>query len=252
VLQTSSETDGEDVLELDGVRGRGSVHGIKLSLRRGEILGIAGLLGSGRTELLRAVFGLDPVRSGKIRVAALWDQGRKPWQRLAQGMGMLSEDRAAEGVALGMSIAANVTLSHLGRSARYGWVDRGLQRRRAEHWIASLGIRAGTSEALVSTLSGGNQQKVALARLLDLDVDVLLLDEPTRGVDASTKQSIYRLLGELAGRGKAVLFVSSYIPELLAACHRIAVMHRGQLSPARATREWTETAILDLATRGVS
>jgi ABC-type sugar transport system ATPase subunit len=129
-------------------------------------------------------------------------------------------------------------------------VDRGEQRRRTERWIASLGIRSGSPEANVSTLSGGNQQKVALARLLDLDVDVLLLDEPTRGVDASTRQGIYRLLSDLAGRGKAILFVSSYIPELLAACHRIAVMHRGELAVTRPTAEWTESQILDVATRG--
>jgi ribose transport system ATP-binding protein len=251
-FQATSHGAGDVLFELDGVCTRGSTKGVTLAIRRGEILGLAGLLGAGRTELLRAVFGLDPIRSGRVRVGTNRDGGRMPWQRLGQGVGMLSEDRGGEGVALGMSIADNVTLSHMGRLSRFGWVDRKAQRGRAEKWIASLGIRAGSPEVDVSTLSGGNQQKVALARLLDLDVDVFLLDEPTRGVDASTKQGIYRLLGDLAGRGKSILFVSSYIPELLAACHRIAVMHRGELSESRPATEWTESDILDVATRGTA
>jgi ribose transport system ATP-binding protein len=251
-VPATSESSGEVILELAGVKSRAARGAADLSLRRGEILGIAGLLGAGRTELLRAVFGLDRIMDGKVRVAALWDRGRPPWDRLSHGVGMLSEDRGSEGVALGMSIADNIALSHLPRHARFGVVDRAGVRRRAEHFAVSLGIRCSSPEAAVSSLSGGNQQKVALARLLDLDVDVLLLDEPTRGVDAGTKESIYRLFGELAGRGKAILFVSSYVPELLAVCHRIAVMHRGTLSAPRPARQWTEAAILDLATGGTA
>src|SRR5262249_46772396 len=153
-----------------------------------------------------------------------------PWERLAQGVGLLSEDRGAEGLALRMSIADNVVLSHLGRISRFGWVDRSAQRARGERWIAALGVKAPSADAAVCSLSGGNQEKIALARLLDIDVDVFLLDEPTRGVDAVTKENVYRLLADLAAKGKAVVFVSSYVPELLVACHRIAVMHRGALS----------------------
>jgi ribose transport system ATP-binding protein len=246
----SPGTAGDEILVLDDLRGAIHPSGVHLSLRRGEILGFAGLLGAGRTELLRAVFGLDAVRAGRIRIGTVWDAGAPPWRRLEHGLGMLSEDRAGEGLALEMSIADNIVLSHVARLSRFGWVDRAARATRAEKWISSLGIRAASPGAAVSSLSGGNQQKVALARLLDLDVDVLLLDEPTRGVDAATKEAIYGLLRELAGRGKAVLFVSSYVPELLAACDRIAVMHRGALCAVRPTAEWTEAAILDAATRG--
>jgi len=250
VVERSTRTAGEQVLELDGVCGAIHSSGVRLSLCRREILGVAGLLGAGRTELLRAVFGLDPVRAGRVRVAAAWDRGLPPWKRLESGVGMLSEDRGAEGLAQGMSIADNVVLSHVGGLSRLGWVDRAARTARAERWISSLEIRVASAEAAVSSLSGGNQQKVALARLLDLDVDVLLLDEPTRGVDAATKEAIYRLLVDLSARGKAVLFVSSYVPELLRACDRIAVMHRGALCAVRATADWTEASILEVATRG--
>jgi ribose transport system ATP-binding protein len=241
---------GEAVLELEAFRGARCRAANSLVIRRGEILGIFGLLGSGRTELLRAVFGLDPVISGRIRVAGAWDEGEKPRRRLEQGLGMLSEDRGAEGLALRMSIADNLTLSHLGKMSRFGWIDRKAQRTRAERWIGSLAIRGASPDAAVSSLSGGNQQKVALGRLLDLDLDVLLLDEPTRGVDAATRESIYRLLADLAARGKAVVLLSSYLPELFGACHRITVMNRGALCAARATTEWTEAEILEVATRG--
>jgi len=243
---------GDVVLEVEGVRALRSGGVTTLSLRRGEILGVAGLMGAGRTELLRAVFGLDPFVEGRVRIAAVWDRGQKPWVRLRQGVGLLSEDRSGEGLALGMSVAHNLTLSHLDRISVFGVVDQSLQRARALRWIEALGIKSRSLDQAVSSLSGGNQQKVALARLLDLDVDVLLLDEPTRGVDAATKESIYRLLGELAARNKAVIFVSSYVPELLGVCHRIAVMHRGTLCAPRAASEWTETSVLDVATRGTA
>jgi ribose transport system ATP-binding protein len=243
---------GDDLVELDVLSGARLPQAVSLRLRRGEIFGLAGLLGAGRSETLRTLFGLMPVKSGRIRVAAVWDQGRKPWARLAQGLGLLSEDRASEGLALGMSVSDNLTLSHLTQTAKLGWVDREAQRARARRWMSSLRIRCPDPDVPVSALSGGNQQKVAIARLLDLDVDVLLLDDPTRGVDVGSKAEIYRLMGELAAQGKAVLFVSSYIPELLGVCDRIAVMHRGRLSPPRDSVEWTESSILETATTGVA
>jgi ribose transport system ATP-binding protein len=210
-------------------------------LHRGEILGIAGLIGAGRTELLRAIFGLDPVASGDVRVGALGGPP-SPQRSLARGVGMVSENRKREGVALGLSVADNVTLSLSPRvsspSAREGVAAR---------WIDELGIRCSDPEQRVEELSGGNQQKVALARLLHHDVDVLLLDEPTRGVDVASKQQIYALVDALAARGKAILVVSSYVPELLGLCDRIAVMHRGVLGNARRSGEWTEHAIIAAA-----
>jgi ribose transport system ATP-binding protein len=243
---------GEPVLELSGLFGAALPRGASLLLRRGEILGIAGLVGAGRTELLRAVFGLEPVLRGEIAVAGVVDHGQPPWVRLAQRVGLLSERRAEEGLATALSVALNLTLPALGPCSRHGVIDRSAQRAIAERFMRELSIRGGHAERAVGTLSGGNQQKVAIARLLHCDADVLLLDEPTRGIDVGSKAEIYRLIGELARAGKAVLLVSSYLPELLGVCDRIAVMHRGRLGPARSASEWTEQTVMEEATRGAA
>lgn len=237
----------EVVLELDGVGGVERPREASLALRGGEILGVFGLVGSGRTELLRAVFGLDVVKRGKVRIGAYVGPA-SPAARLAQGVGLLSEDRAGEGVALGLSVAANVTLSAIDKLLRFGLVAPGAEAREAARWIGELGIKCAGPEVEVSSLSGGNQQKVALGRLLCRDVEVFLLDEPTRGVDVTSKAQIYRLLFELAAKGKAILIVSSYLPELLGVCDRIAVMARGALGPARAANARTEEELLREAT----
>ncbi|MFW5920269.1 MAG: ATP-binding cassette domain-containing protein, partial [Polyangiales bacterium] len=193
---------------------------------------------------------LDPVKSGRVRVGAVWDSGRPPWVRLHQGVGLLSEDRKDEGLALELSIADNVTLSLPKPFSRFGWVSRRKQDELTDKWIEALSIRCRNARQPAAELSGGNQQKVAIARLLHHDVDVLLLDEPARGVDVGSKVEVYRLLGELAARGKALLFVSSYVPELLGVCDRIAVMHRGVLGETRDVAQHTERSILDEAARG--
>jgi ribose transport system ATP-binding protein len=219
-------------------------------LFRGEVLGIAGLVGAGRTELLRAIFGLDPVRLGQVVVKGYVGASKSPRQRIAQGIGMLSEDRKGEGLASSRSIEDNLTYSALGRYSRAGWLS--LRRRRAAvvQWMAALRVRAASPEQPISALSGGNQQKVALARLLHQEADVLLLDEPTRGIDVGSKAEIYRMIGELAAQGKAVIMVSSYLPELLGICDRLAVMSRGILSAARPVSDWTEHAVMAVATGG--
>jgi ribose transport system ATP-binding protein len=243
---------GEVVLRLEGLSGVRSPCGVDLALRRGEILGLAGLVGAGRTELVRSVFGLDEVREGRVSVATLGgsetDAGAPPWQRLRQGVAMLSEDRKAEGLALPLSIADNVTLSDLGACGRWGVLSLAKQRRAAERWIAALGIRSSGPGQAVWNLSGGNQQRVAFARLLHHGADVLLLDEPTRGIDVGAKAQIFRLMGELAAQGKAILFVSSYLPELLGVCDRIGVMSRGRLVEVRPAGEWEEHMVMTAAT----
>jgi ribose transport system ATP-binding protein len=236
---------GEPLLELAGWSGERLPHAASLTLHRGEILGIAGLVGAGRTELLRSMFGLDRARAGRLRLGSTWDDGKQPWQRLAQGIGLASEDRKQEGLLLSMSIADNITLSR--PVARLGVVGRSERSSAARRLIERLGVRCRDPEQPVGELSGGNQQKVALARLLHHDVEVLLLDEPTRGIDVRSKAEIYGLMGELAARGKAILFVSSYLPELLGVCDRIAVMRRGQLGPAREVASWTEATLLEAA-----
>jgi ribose transport system ATP-binding protein len=239
-------TAGEVVLELDSVV-PGSA---SLTLRRGEIVGIAGLVGAGRTRLLRAIFGLGPVRSGRVAVGA-YTGAAGPHDRWRQGMGMLSEDRAGEGLAAGLSIADNMTLTRLSFGPAFT-VLPARQESAASRWIDRLGIRCAHPRQAIAQLSGGNQQKVAVGRLLQHDVDVLILDEPTRGIDVVSKAQIYEVIDELvsggperaAARPKAVLLVSSYLPELLGVCDRIAVMARGRLGPARPVDAWTEHSLL--------
>jgi ribose transport system ATP-binding protein len=246
----SPRAPGAVLLEIKEL-GAARVDSASLALRRGEVLGIAGLVGAGRTELLRALFGLDPVRRGQIKVGAYLGPA-SPARRLAQGVGLLSEDRKAEGLAVGMSVADNVTLSRLQGLGPAGLVLSGRQAASVRRRISELGIRCRSPWQRVVELSGGNQQKVALARLLHHDVDALLLDEPTRGIDVGSKAQIYQLIDELAVRGKAVLLVSSYLPELLGVCDRVAVMCRGRLAPARAAGELTEHALLLEATGGAA
>jgi ribose transport system ATP-binding protein len=226
--------------------------GVSLSLHRGEILGLFGLVGAGRTELLRALFGLDPVRSGEVRVAGLLATRATPGWRIVHGMGLLSEDRKNEGLALTQSVADNLTASRLAPYARFGWLNLAQRRRAVARWLDRLGIRSRGPQQRLGELSGGNQQKVALARLLHQDADVLLLDEPTRGVDVGSKAEIYQLIGELAAQGHAILFVSSYLPELLGLCDTLAVMQRGLMTPPRPTAQWTEEEIMASATGGTS
>ncbi len=190
-----------------------------VALHRGEVLGIAGLVGSGRTRLLRKLFGRDP-----------------SW---SCGAGIVSEDRKGEGLALGMTVADNLTLPRLTR-----WLSPSKQSAAAQRWIEDLDIRCRDPRQETSELSGGNQQKVAIARLLHCDVDVLLLDEPTRGIDVGSKAQIYELIDNLVAGGKAVLIVSSYFPELIGICDRIAVMHRGKLGVPRPVSEVDEHELM--------
>ena len=250
----SSRTPGEEVLRSDELAADPKPVSASLALRRGEVLGIAGLVGAGRTELLRALFGLTAVRRGRIKVGAYVGPA-SPARRWAQGVGIVSEDRKREGLALGLGIADNLTLSRLADMGPLGLVLPSRQDAAADRWIARLGIKCRAPRQAVGALSGGNQQKVALGRLLHHEVDVLLLDEPTRGIDVGSKAQIYRLIDELAtgdpasGRKpRAILMVSSYLPELLGVCDRIAVMCRGKLGPARPVSQTNEHQIMLEAT----
>jgi ribose transport system ATP-binding protein len=229
---------GEAMLEVEALQPGDAT----FTLHRGEVIGIAGLLGAGRTRLLRTIFGLEPVRSGRIRVAAVTGSAA-PHERWRQGIGMLSEDRG-EGLARGLSVADNITLSHLTPLGPRGLVFPSRQRAAAAAWIERLDIRCADGRQPVGELSGGNQQRVAVARLLHHDVDILILDEPTKGIDVASKAQIYRLIDDMVSAGKAVLLVSSYFPELLGVCDRIAVMSRGRLGSARGVAEWNEHSLL--------
>jgi ribose transport system ATP-binding protein len=178
---------------------------------------------------------------------AAYTGAAEPPERLAQGMGFSSEDRKTEGLALNLAVEENLTLSRLEPFVRRGWLDRKAQRQAAVEWIGKIGVKAAGPGAPVGSLSGGNQQKIQLARLLHHDCDVLLLDEPTRGIDVASKVTIYEWIGKLASQGKAVLFVSSYIPELLGVCDTLAVMYRGRLGAAQPIADWNERSILHAA-----
>jgi ribose transport system ATP-binding protein len=233
---------GEVVLEVEDLAGIEKPDSASLKLRRGEVLGIAGLVGAGRTELLRSIFGLDLVRNGKIRLG-VYAGPASPMRRWMQGAGFISEDRKAEGLAAGISIADNMTLSKMPFIVSPAWQDRA-----SETWVHKLSVRCRNPRQPVTDLSGGNQQKVALARLLHHNVDVLLLDEPTRGIDVGSKAEIYRVIDELACAGKAVLMVSSYLPELLGVCDSVAVMCRGRLGTTRPIGEVNEHKLMLEAT----
>lgn len=239
----------ETLLEVRDLVAPPAIKSASFEIRRGEILGVFGLMGSGRTEAVRALFGLDPAEGGTVRVRGreLPARGARPAARLAQGLGYLSEDRKGEGLALPLSVADNVTLTRLSACARRGLIDRGRQREKAQEWMDRLGVKARTPDQPVRTLSGGNQQKVALGRLFHQDADVLLLDEPTRGIDIGSKAQIYESVAAAAARGKGVLMVSSYLPELLGLCDRLAVMSRGRLSPARPVAAWTPASVMEAA-----
>ena len=219
---------------------------VNIELRRGEVFGIAGLVGAGRTELIRTVFGLDHSSTGSVSVNG------KPIpstirERIKAGFGFISEDRKNEGLAQDLSIIDNLTLSRLGDYTTMGVLNLKRRKQAAEKLLKRVQVKCKASDQAVSELSGGNQQKVAIARILHQQADILLMDEPTKGIDVGTKAEVYQMLGELAATGKTIVFVSSYLPELLAVCDRIGVMSRGELRDVRDTVDWTEEEVMRVA-----
>jgi ribose transport system ATP-binding protein len=241
---------GETFLEAVRLKGRGMAEEVSLELRRGEILGLAGLVGAGRTEFVRTLFGLDPREKGAVSIGGAETLEGDTHRRIRNGLGFLSEDRQGEGLALNQSLADNLTLSSFSPYVRFGFLLVNKHKKSGWEWIEKMKIKARTPLQIVLELSGGNQQKVALARLLHQDARILLLDEPTRGIDIISKSQIYEWMGRLAARGKSILFVSSYFPELLGVCDRIAVFHRGRVVAVRPVAEWSEESLLATATTG--
>jgi ribose transport system ATP-binding protein len=238
-----AHTPGDVLLSVQNLTGTIKPHDVSFDLRRGEILGLAGLVGAGRTELARSIFALEPIRSGSVRIGTSLLRNT-PKARIQAGLGFVSENRKEEGLALGRSIADNITYSRLQPYSCAGWLNLRERRRAVNRWMQQLEIKADSPDSAIESLSGGNQQKVALARVLHQRADVLLLDEPTRGIDVGTKAIIYRLMGELAAAGQAILFVSSYFQELLHVCDRIGVMSRGRLREIRPAENWSEESLL--------
>ena len=242
---------GGVALELRGVSHRASgIRDISLTVRHGEILGLAGLVGSGRTELAEIIFGLRPADDGAILIDGVAVTPRSPSAAIAAGLAYVPEDRRQHGVVLEMSVTANASLANLAGVSRRGLIDGPAERRKARGYVDDLRIKAASLDAEVGSLSGGNQQKVALARWLETGPRVLILDEPTQGVDVGSKAEIHGLMGALAERGLAIVMISSEMPEILGMSDRIAVMRAGRIAGVLDRKAGTQAAILALALGG--
>jgi rhamnose transport system ATP-binding protein len=239
---------GNVVLRLENVGCQESgVSGINLDVRAGEIVGLAGLVGAGRSELARTLFGLTPADSGRILVNGRQVRINSPSDAVRLGIAYVPEDRRRYGVILEMPVAANTTLAILRQIAQFGLIDFGRERQIARDFVTRLSTKTPSIDTPVSQLSGGNQQKVALARWLATGPKVIILDEPTQGVDVGAKSEIHRLMSELAGRGLAILMISSELPEILGMSDRIAVMLHGSIVDVRDRAQATQENILHLA-----
>ncbi len=241
-------TPGDVVLEVQGLTRRGIIEDISFHLRAGEVVGLAGLVGSGRTEVARAIFGADRIDKGTIRLNGTPVRIRSPQDARNLGIGYVPEDRKVQGLVPGMTVRDNATLAVLRQLARAGHVvDRSVLEGVARRYVHELHLRPPRTDLPVGSLSGGNQQKVVLAKWLAVDLKVLLLDEPTRGIDVGAKAEIHGLIDELAHRGMAILLISSELPEVLAMSDRILVMSEGRLVGELSREEATQERILALA-----
>ncbi|OWY29187.1 sugar ABC transporter ATP-binding protein [Herbaspirillum robiniae] len=238
----------EVVLEARGLtRGR-AIRNVSFQLRRGEILGFAGLMGAGRTEVARAIFGADPLEAGEIHIHGGRAVIKTPADAVAHGIGYLSEDRKHFGLATGMDVQANIAMSSMGRFTRAGFMDQRAIRETAQGYVRQLAIKTPSVEQQARLLSGGNQQKIVIAKWLLRDCDILFFDEPTRGIDIGAKSEIYKLLDALAAQGKAIVMISSELPEVLRMSHRILVMCEGRVTGELSAAEASQEKIMQLAT----
>jgi ribose transport system ATP-binding protein len=238
---------GDVALRVRNLRAGDRVRDVSFEVRRGEILGIAGLVGAGRTETLRAIFGADPNKSGEILVDDERVVIRNPAEAVRAGIGLIPEDRQQDALLLPQSVRVNTTLSTVARHARRGWLDTGAEIRTTNALCHRLGVRSCSHTQVVGQLSGGNQQKVVIARWLARDCRILLFDEPTRGIDVAAKDTIYELLRDLSSHGKAVVVVSSDLIELMALCDRLLVMSEGRITAEFSPDAWTEERITGAA-----
>jgi rhamnose transport system ATP-binding protein len=220
---------GDVVLEVRGLRRHGVFSDISFDVRAGEIVALAGLVGAGRSEVVRAVFGVDTYDAGSVSVNGTELKKGSPAAAMAAGIALVPEDRRQQGLVMELSVERNATLTRRWKLARAGLLSSRSERAAAAEWSRKLQVKAGRMSDPVSTLSGGNQQKVVLAKWLSTDPTVLIVDEPTRGIDVGTKAEVHRLLSQLAADGLAVVMVSSELPEVLGMADRVLVMHEGRL-----------------------
>lgn len=240
----------EIVLEVRGLNRGDAIRDVSFQLRKGEILGFAGLMGAGRTEVARAIFGADPIESGEIFVNRKKVVIKSPADAVKQGIGYLSEDRKRYGLALGMDVETNIILATLKKFVHFmGWVDGRSTGPLAEKYVNALSIRTPSLQQKVKNLSGGNQQKVIIGKWLTADTGILIFDEPTRGIDVGAKSEIYSLLNNLAQQGKSIIMISSELPEILRMSHRIIVMCEGRITGEVNSAEATQELIMKYATQ---
>jgi ribose transport system ATP-binding protein len=249
---TQIKSHSDVVLRVDHLQSQPVLSDASFELRHGEILGIAGLIGSGRTEMVRALYGLAPCTVESIEVFGkpIPAKSLSAQKNIASGIGYLSEDRNGEGLFRPLSVQDNLLVTRT--PSHHGWIDTVQSRSDTSHWVSQLQIKASSAKAAMTSLSGGNQQKVMLGRLMQQNADILLIDEPTRGVDIGSRVEIYEQIQKLAASGKSILVVSSYLPELFILSHRLAVMTKGRLSEAKPIREWTPDTVLQAAIGGIA
>ncbi len=241
---------GQTLLEVSGLQREGVLMDINLTVKRGEIVGLAGLVGAGRTELARCLFGADRYDSGEIKLDGESISVRNPRQAISHGIGLVTEDRKQQGLVLGMTLRENTTLANLGALTSLGFVRQAEESAIANRFVRELAIRTPTIEQSARNLSGGNQQKVALAKWLFTDSKLLIFDEPTRGVDVGAKYEIYQLMNDLAAKGVGILMISSELPEVLGMSDRIVVMHAGRIAGELPREKANGEAVMTLATGG--
>jgi ribose transport system ATP-binding protein len=241
--------DRETVLSVEGLSTKDLLRDVSFELRRGEILGVAGLMGAGRTELARAIVGADRHSGGVLRLNGREVTIHTPADAAAHGIGYLSEDRKRYGLLLNQDVGQNIGLGSLAkRFTRFGFVDGQAARAKAREYVGTLRIKTPSVQQTTKNLSGGNQQKVVIAKWLLNDCDVLIFDEPTRGIDVGAKEEIYHLLNELAGQGKSIMMISSELPEILRMSHRVLVMSQGRVTAVLEQGEATQETVMRYAT----
>jgi ribose transport system ATP-binding protein len=238
----------EKLLEVRNIVREGILHDISFDLYRGEILGISGLMGAGRTELGRALFGADPIDSGEVIMNDRKLSLSSPSDAISAGIAYLSENRKEDGLAVKMQLSQNVTMANvLEISPRFGILSSSREMEAAQKYVKDLTIRTPSISQVVNNLSGGNQQKVVVAKWLFCDSKIMIFDEPTRGIDVGTKYAIYELIGRLARDGRGIIMISSELPEILGLADRILVLHEGKLAATLVTAETTQEEILNYA-----
>jgi ABC-type sugar transport system ATPase subunit len=238
---------GETILEIKNFSREGKFENVNFTVHSGEILGFCGLVGAGRTEIMQSLFGLDIKNSGEVFLKGRKIIIKSAHDAIRNGLAMVTEDRRGSGIIPGLSVKINITIAYLNKLSRFGFINKRSEDNAYSKIIESMAIKTASNETVVSMLSGGNQQKVIIGKWLLTGADVLILDEPTRGIDVGAKSEIYRLMGSLAAQGKAVIMVSSELPELFGICDRILVIHQGRIADEFTRQDFNQEKVMQSA-----